>query len=278
MQKRLRVILHAALRAVLNTLRGASLLNAQAVAFNLFLAFFPALLFLAGMLAYADPGLEDLLQGLQVVLPPGSRRAVVTSLLELSENPARLLVVGSIGTVMLGSNLMFSLARILTSISHCEDSRGFWRRQFLAFAMVLATVVPWVAVSLLVILGKFVRAWLIERVGVELSRPLELLWTAGYYSLAAITTVLILAALYHFLGPEWRHRWDDVLPGAVVAVVLWWIVTSGFGYYVRRLAIYDAIYGGFAATIGLLIWMYLSAVVILIGAQFNAEWATLRSR
>ena len=56
---------------------------------------------------------------------------------------------------------------------------------------------------------------------------------------------------------------------------LWWIVTSAFGFYVRRLAVYSLLYGGFAATIGLLVWMYLSAIVVLIGAQFNAELASI---
>ncbi len=59
-------------------------------------------------------------------------------------------------------------------------------------------------------------------------------------------------------------------------MILWWMVTSGFGFYVSRVAIYNVLYGGFAAAIGLLIWMYLSAVVVLIGAQFNYEMAQVR--
>src|SRR3989338_4790474 len=72
-----RAVLRVVLRAIYHSLRGGSLLHAQAVAYNMFLAFFPALVFLAGVLVYAAPGFEDLLEGLQVVLPPGSRLAVV---------------------------------------------------------------------------------------------------------------------------------------------------------------------------------------------------------
>jgi membrane protein len=276
-KRQLRVVGRAVGSAILKSLKGDALLNAQAVAFNTFLAFFPAVALLAGVLAYTEPGLEDLLQGLQVVLPPGGRRAVVSSLLDLSANPTRLLLVGAIGTLLLGSQLMFSLTRIFAAIYPAHKRRSFWRRQLLSVSMVFVTVVPWVAVSTLVVFGNFVRAWLIEALGVGFHRTLQIFWTVGYFALAVLTATLVLAALYHFLGPERGQRWDDVLPGAALAMILWWIVTSAFGYYVRRLAIYDLIYGGFAAAIGLLIWMYLTAVVILIGEQFNAELATLRS-
>ena len=273
-----RMILRAVLHSIYSSLRGGSLLQAQAVAFLMFMAFFPALLFLGGILLYAAPGLDDLLEGLQVVLPPGSRRAVVESLLQLTAHPTRLLLIGAVGTLMLGSQLMFSLNHIFARIYDREERRGFWYRQLRGFAMVAVTVVPWLAVSLLVVFGKFLRAWFIGQLGVGFDRPVRMLWTLGYYALAILTATLVLATLYYFLTPDHRQRWNDVLPGAALAMILWWIVTSAFGFYVRRLAIYNILYGGFAAAIGLLIWMYLSAVVVLIGAQFNAELAALRAR
>jgi uncharacterized BrkB/YihY/UPF0761 family membrane protein len=62
-----------------------------------------------------------------------------------------------------------------------------------------------------------------------------------------------------------------VLPGALIASVLWWTADISFGLYVRKMP-YDVIYGGLAAAIGLLLWMYLTAVVVLLGAAYNAEW------
>lgn len=277
MVRRSRFILHAILHAVVKSLRGGSLIQAQAVAFNMFVAFFPALLFLAGVMGYVEPGLEELTEGMRVVLPPGSRRVVVNFLVKLAEHPERLLVVGAVGTVLLGSQLMFSLSRIFCSMYDREERRGFWRRQLLAVAMVFVTIVPWVAVSVLVVFSKFVRAWLIEELDGGFDRVVRLFWSAGYFALALVTATMVLAALYYFLGPHRSRRWDDVLPGAALAMVFWLIVTTGFAFYVSTLGIYNVIYGSFAAAIGLLIWMYLSAVVILIGSQFNAELARLRT-
>lgn len=267
----LRRYLTAILRAVLRSLRGGSLLHAQAVAFNMFMAFFPALLFLAGVLGYAEATLEDMVEGLQFLLPPGSRRVVVDSLLALSKNPGRLLLVGAVGTMLMGSQLMFSLGRIFAALYQTEERRGFWHWQLLSFAMVFVTVIPWATISVLVVFGRFLRAWIVESLGAELSRWVVWVSSAGYYALVVVTVLLVLATLYYFLTPGHRLRWHDVLPGAALAMALWWIVTSLFAYYVQRLAIYNALYGGLAAAIGLLIWMYLSAVVILIGAQYNRE-------
>ncbi|HXE75417.1 MAG TPA: YihY/virulence factor BrkB family protein [Candidatus Xenobia bacterium] len=273
-----RLITRAIGHAVYNTVRAGSLLHAQAVAFNMFMAFFPALLFLAGIVAYATPEVEDFLNGVRVLLPPGSRRAVVESLLRISQNPGRLLWLGAIGTLLIGSQLMFSLRQVFAIIYDREDRGPFWRQQVESFAMVLITVVPWVAVSLLVVFGRLLRTRLSAELGVDLNVGMKLLWNAGYFSLAIVTATLVLATLYYFLTPNVRRRWNDVLPGAALAMGLWWIVTASFGLYVTRLAVYDVLYGTFGAAIGLLVWMYLTAVVILIGAQFNAEMASLRVR
>lgn len=262
------------MRAVIHSFRDGCLVHAQAVAFAMFLAFFPALVFLAGVFvtsARLTPGLEELLVGLETILPPGSRRAVMNSLAQLSAKPVQLLLGGFLGTVLVGSQFTLSLNRAFAAIYGRSEGRTFWRRQLLATWTVLVTVVPWVAVTLLVMFGRQTRAWLLAVLGSEYSGAIGLVWTIGYHAVAFITAVLVLGTLYYALVPNHSHRWRQVLPGAVLAMALWWIVTSGFGFYVRRLAVYSLLYGGFAATIGLLVWMYLSAVVVLIGARFNVE-------
>lgn len=245
----------------------------------MFLAFFPALVFLVGIFvgsAQLTPALDDMLDGLQAVLPPGSRQAVVTSLAQLSARPVRLLLIGFVATVLLGSGFMLALNRAFQGIYATAETRSIWRRQGLAMGLVLLTVVPWVFVTLLVMFGKQVRTWLLLELGGEFGPAIRIAWTGGYFSVAILTALFVLAILYHALVPGPRRRWRDDLPGAALALGLWWIVTSAFGVYVRKLAVYNLLYGGFAATIGLLVWMYLSAIVVLIGAQFNAELTRAR--
>jgi membrane protein len=91
------------------------------------------------------------------------------------------------------------------------------------------------------------------------------------YVLAFGTTVGVTTTLYYF-GPYRRQRWRFVWPGAVLATVLWLLATAGFGWYVRNIARYNAMYGSVGAGIALLVWMYLIAAIALIGCEFNAEY------
>jgi membrane protein len=86
--------------------------------------------------------------------------------------------------------------------------------------------------------------------------------------LALVMAALILLVMYR-AGRPGCTGWNEVLPGAVLATLLWWVVNTAFGYYVRRVP-YSVVYGSLAAAIGLMVWMYLSAVVVLIGAAYNA--------
>jgi len=100
-----------------------------------------------------------------------------------------------------------------------------------------------------------------------------------YIRLRPVSHAIILAAvsltiIYRVARPQ-QTSLRGVLPGAIVATFLWWAVDIGFGLYVRRVP-YNLVYGGLAATIGLLIWMQLSSAIIFLGAAWNAESAATR--
>jgi membrane protein len=84
-----------------------------------------------------------------------------------------------------------------------------------------------------------------------------------------ILAMMALTVIYRVARPAERSL-RNVLPGAMVATLLWWLVDVLFGIYVRRVP-YSVVYGGLAAVIGLIIWMPLSAVIIFLGAAWNAE-------
>jgi membrane protein len=85
---------------------------------------------------------------------------------------------------------------------------------------------------------------------------------------------LALTVIYRVARPR-EDSLRNVMPGALVATLLWWLVDVVFGFYVRRVP-YSVVYGGLAAVIGLIIWMHLSALIIFLGAAWNAEMADSR--
>jgi len=72
------------------------------------------------------------------------------------------------------------------------------------------------------------------------------------------------------VGRPGHRQWEEQIPGAAVATVLWWTVSITLGFYLRHVP-YSLVYGGLAVTIGLMIWMQLTATIVLIGAAYNAE-------
>jgi membrane protein len=80
----------------------------------------------------------------------------------------------------------------------------------------------------------------------------------------------------YFLAPKRKQRFTSTLPGAIVAIALWFAGSAGLSFYLNHFAHYSRLYGGMGAVIGLMLWTYLTALAILIGAEANAELAKRR--
>jgi membrane protein len=88
------------------------------------------------------------------------------------------------------------------------------------------------------------------------------------WSVALVTSATVLTALYHF-GTKRKEHWAWVVPGAITGTVLWFPSTLAFGWYVTRIANYSRFYGSFGAGIATLVWLYITAFSVLIGAELN---------
>jgi len=97
-----------------------------------------------------------------------------------------------------------------------------------------------------------------------------ILWGLARWVISAATSITSIMLIYHWGLPR-VQPWYKAVPGAVVATVLWFPVTLGFGSYVTYYASYNLIYGPLGAGIALLVWLYLISIVILVGAEFNAQ-------
>jgi membrane protein len=122
--------------------------------------------------------------------------------------------------------------------------------------------------TLIVVFGKVFEQWMVMHSEHELHVLVLILWRLARWSLALLTSATVLGAVYHF-GTASRERWTAVLPGAITATLLWFPVTLAFGLYVTRVADYTVIYGSLGTGIATLVWLYLTAFSVLLGAQLN---------
>ena len=248
------------------------LTQAQASAFGMFLSFFPLLLLSLGVLTSSHRlggALDELLLGLRQILPPGSQHLLSDFLADHPLHPWRWTLLGLFGTLLGGTQVMTGLMEGFRVAYHESFTirPPYWRLQARAVALLLVTLAPGIVAVGVSVFGKQLRHWMILKFG--LAGLFDVLWTVVHIGLAFVLAILILALLYR-VGHAERLGWNQVLPGAVVATLLWWAVNATFGFYVTHMP-YSVVYGGLATAIGLLIWMNLSAVVILIGSAYNAE-------
>jgi len=248
-------------------------LYAQALAFNLFLALFPLLLFCVALLAGsrgANAALEEILRD-RWILPASSRDLIFLYLHQHTVNPGRWLVIGLVGTVLAGTQCMNVLLETFRFMEGAER-RPMWKHALQSVGLLCLAVVPGLAEVVFTVFGRLVRLWLARNLG--LPAVLAVFWVIFGAVTAWIFAVLILTLLYR-AGQPCIRRFRDGLPGAVLATGFWVVSNELFGAYMVR-APYGPIYGGLAAIIVLLLWLQLSTLVVFLGAAYNIEASSVK--
>jgi membrane protein len=145
---------------------------------------------------------------------------------------------------------------------------SFWGRRLRAMLLVPIALVPLSLATLVVVFGHQIEAWMIDNAEHELRAMVLIFWRLARWSVALVTSATVLAALYHF-GTRRKEHWSWVVPGAITGTLLWFPATLAFGWYVTRIADYSMFYGSFGAGIATLVWLYITAFSVLIGAELN---------
>jgi membrane protein len=145
-----------------------------------------------------------------------------------------------------------------------KESRPFWKTRAQAIAATVVGAVSFVVAATLAVAAPAVAA--------KLGRPFGDLVRWLSWPIAALLVLLVVACLYHFL-PDVERRFRLVTPGSLSAVVVWILASLGFSFYTRHFANYELVYGTLGGAIVLLMWLYLSAIAVLLGAEIDAVLA-----
>lgn len=245
--------------------------RAAALSYYFLFAIFPALLFLTALLGFLPlAGLQERLLGYVAdVLPPEAARTVERTLDEILQGSRRgLLSIGALVALWAGSNGMASVITTLNIAYDVQESRPWWRRRLLAVVLTVAFSLFIVATLTLLVFGPKIGAGVAGWLG--LGALFTIAWNLVSVPIVILSGLIGVGLVYH-LAPNTPQRWGWITPGAVLALVLWLAMSFGLRLYVAYFGNYNATYGSIGGVILLMLWLYLTSVVLLLGAEVNAE-------
>lgn len=249
--------------------------SAASLAFHWFLAIFPATLAavaLVGIVGLSASQLRSLVHGVNVVLPVQMSQTIDDAL----RNPTKgagggvEVVLGSAVALWSAVEAMAALQVGLDVAFEVSSDRGFVRRRLVGVPLLFLTVVLGGAASGLLVLGDPIRALLPSSFALARSTS-DAAWSIVRWAGALALVVLLLSGYYSF-GPNRkasRLRW--VSPGAVAAAVGWLGASAAFSFYLDHFGHESRTYGAFAGVAALLLWLYLTGLVVMLGAELDCE-------
>ncbi len=244
---------------------------AKASAYSGIVTFFPALLVVGSVLASSrntQAYVREISYALGKILPAGAATALVY-LKGTSQRPIGLLITTSLLTLWTASGVIVSWMESFRRAYGLPKIWGLVKERAIAFSLVVLAGIPLTFSTILVAFGSRIEARILFHLGREFGPFILLLWMSIRWLIAILTSIAVIALIYHNAVPR-TQPWHSVLPGATLATAMWLAASAMFGWYLQRYADYSLIYGSLGVAIALLVWMYMTSVIILVGAEFNA--------
>jgi membrane protein len=247
------------------------LATAAGVVFYGLLAIFPAITALVSSYGlFADPStIASNLQSLALMLPEGSFSIVQDQIARvLSRGTSTLgvtFILGLLVAIWSANAGMKAIIDALNVVYEEEEKRGFFKLNLVSLCFTVAALA-----GIMVMAGAVVVVpLLLQRLG--LGTRGELIISFGRWPVLAVLLLIALAVLYRYGPSRATPRWQWLSVGAVVAAVLWVAGSSLLSWYLSNFGDYNATYGSLGAVIGLMTWMWMSAIIVLCGAELNSE-------
>ena len=256
-------------QAATNYIRHQSANQAGSVAFSTILAMFPLLLFLSAAAGFVgEPGAAaDLAKRVVEYAPPVVVDALKPVIDEvLSQRSRTLLTIGMLATIWAASSGAQAVRTALNKAYGVEQALSFWRARIKVTVFTVIGTVATVMVFSSVVILPYAWALLERTIGIGE----ESLWlrTGIRYGLAFAVLVLTYAILYAFL-PDMRQRLRTVVPGALCGALMWLGAAAVLSYTLRSAGKLTVVYGSFTGLVATLVFLYISAVTLIFGAEIN---------
>jgi membrane protein len=248
--------------------------RAAQLSYYVLLALFPALLVLTALMGLfsVQNYMPELMHYMRRVLPADALSMMQRVLEQIGQGSgANIVSLGGLGALWASSSGMTAIMDALNVVYDVkEDPRPFWRVRVMAILLTIGLAGFAIVSITLVLYGEHIGVWIADLVG--LGRLFTWAWIVLQWPIIVGLMLGVVGAIYYYC-PAIKQNWRWVTPGSLFAVTMWLIMSLGFKVYVENFGDYNAVYGSIAGVIVLMLWLYWSGMVLLVGGEINAEIA-----
>lgn len=241
---------------------------AAAQAYYYLLAIVPLLILLLSILPYLQIDPQRAVDFIGTILPGEMASTFQDTIVSVVTTPrGGLLTFGILGTLWSASNALTAFIEAINQAYDVEETRSFIKLKLTAIVLTLFMLVAVIVALILPIFGGAI----IDMITKFLSLPPEtaILFQVLRWVISIVVMSIVLAFLYKF-APNKSFPFKEVLIGAVIATVLWQVVSLGFSFYVSNFSSYSSTYGSLGGLIVLMLWFFLTGLILVIGGEINA--------
>jgi membrane protein len=243
---------------------------AAQMAYYFLFALAPAVVCVIAIASYLPySSIQDLISSLSGLAPAAVVDILRDQLATIAEGEhTGALTFGFLVALWSSSAAMVSIINALNKAYDIEEARPWWKVRLNAILLTIGVATFIVLAFTMVVVGPSIIDYVASRVG--LGPAFATAWNLVRWPLALVLVALGVGLVYYF-APDAEQDWEWITPGAVLATVLWLAASLAFKFYVSNFADYNESYGSLGGVIILMLWFYLSALAILLGAEMNAE-------
>ena len=250
--------------------------TAAGMAFYWFLAVFPSLLALVGVMGLFNAGSaasDTISEAIRSALPGDAAKVLTDAVDNAAAQSSGAAVVATLVGVALAvwgaSAGMVALQVGLDVAYDVEQDRPFVKKRIVALLLLAVTAVLGGVATVLVVFGQPLGEAI--RDNVPLGGAFVVVWTVVRWALALAALMVLFAAFYYLAPNRESPRWAWVSAGGVLAALIWLVASLGFSFYVSSFGSYAETYGSLAGVVVLMLWLYLTGIAVMVGGELNAE-------
>jgi len=246
------------------------------ISYYLILAFFPFLFFLINLLSFTPLSNKLLISNFNIILPTDAAILVKNVLVETVQAKSKtILLLGMFGSLWAASQGMSAIIRGLNNSYGVKESRNFIRLNFIALTSTIGLTGMIIFSFFMIVFGRIIGSYLFGLIGAK--TLFYSIWSFLRYGISLTLMLVAFYFIYKYL-PNKKLKFNNIMVGTIFATFGWVSVSLLFSFYVNNFVNYEIIYGSLGGIFALIIWLYISTLIFLLGGELNAISGTFEDR